>query len=226
MTSHIHTPINVPVNGNCLNCERYVREISRLNSEISLLKENIIKLSLDDHKDYTFDEIDEKEDYHLLDLTPDTLNDIIELHYTVQLFKKGQRGVAEFIANYIVKYKERYLCTDELRNIFTYTEIDEPASIKKDVKCKRLMDKIYPLLSIKISKIYRNLVNSSDDLEYDGYDSEIDEIIATAISYPKLIDTSKDEINDLYNIFIDIKKIKTNRQPIIDSLRSLPSYSP
>lgn len=218
MTSHIR----IPMGGSCLDCDRYKREMARMESEIILLKETIIKLSIDDPTEIK-EEVDEKEDPHLLDLTTETLNDAAELHYTPEMFMKGQKGIAEFIGNYIVKYRERYLCTDQVRDIFTYTEIDDPEVIKKDVKCKRLMDQVYPVLSKKIAKVYRKLANDSQDEGLDeGYDSEIEEIIASAIKGPSI---RHEEIDTIYNIFMEIKKIKKNRQVVIKYLRELPSYT-
>jgi hypothetical protein len=188
-----------------------------MQSEINMLKETIIKLSIEEPDEK--EEVDEKDDPSILDLTTETLNDLAELHYTPELFMKGQQGIAEFIGNHVIKYRERYLCTDQIRDVFTYTEIDEPDIIKKDVKCKRLMDRIYPILSKKIGKVYRKLAQA--ETIDDGYDSEIDEIIANAIKGT----TIHEDIDTIYNIFMDIKKIKKNRQVVIAYLRDLPKFT-
>jgi hypothetical protein len=197
---------------NCNECELKDKEIEKLKGEISLLKEHIISLALEDSKEESEDDTEYMiSDDEMLDLSSETLESIINEYYTEEFFLKGKEGVAEFIGKHIIKFKRRYNCTDMVRDIFTYIDIEEPYLIHKDVRCRKLMEKIYPFLSKKISSIYKSLIDEELEEGYDiGYDSEIDEIIASSV---------ENEDDDFHSIFISIKNIKKDRDCIVNFLK-------
>ena len=81
-----------------------------------------------------------------LDLDKEKIDKVFEDNFTVHHFFKGQKGVAECTADYLLTDKDgnlQYICTDSGRYIFGYKRIDgDIEKIEKDLHAKKLTRKI------------------------------------------------------------------------------------
>lgn len=67
------------------------------------------------------------------------LKNIIENNYKLNYIFSGQKGIAQFAVEHLLKDEEgnlKYVCTDPSRNIFKYK--DDNGDIKKDIEAKKL----------------------------------------------------------------------------------------
>jgi hypothetical protein len=202
---------------NCDQCVVYKKRIKEL--------ENILKLS---HPK----EEEEFDDTIILDLSDAHIEYLVEKYYNEELFFMGQKGVVNFITQYVVRdddNKIAYKCSDQSKKMFCFfTE----KGIQKDHRCKLLFESIYDPLIKKVNKIYRIVLNriyeekkeivpSDSDSDGDSYDSDIEEVIANEL-LENNDNTVDDKVNNAVNKFLEIKKcIGKVKKPIIDELTQL-----
>jgi hypothetical protein len=183
-----------------------------------------------------------------LDLSESRLEDLVSEYYTAETFKRGYKGVVDFIHTYIVRDDDSpqdilYICADPSKKIFHYYDEE---GLQKDIRCNVLMNSLYDPLIKKVTKIYRILINriyneheesdSGSDSESendDEIDEDIDEIIAEELhesidkkkerehteSVSHMTETIDERVNQTVAIFLEIKKcIGKVRKPVVDEL--------
>jgi hypothetical protein len=88
------------------------------------------------------------------DLTPEYVSNQVEEHFNLQYFAQGQKGVARFAYNKLLKDTDGNLyleCTDPSRHVFRFK--DELGNVIRDVKAKRLTSIIAEPVMLKSNKI-------------------------------------------------------------------------
>jgi len=115
-----------------------------------------------------------------MDLSQEKMKDMIENSFNANYMIQGQKGVARFAYDTMLKDEEgklKYICTDPSRQIFQYK--NEEGQLQKDVKAKKLtkalLDGELKSASHKIAS--DKMKNNTDDfLEYSTYYLEIKEL--------------------------------------------------
>ncbi len=183
----------------CVLCEEYKIKIEELETIISLYK---CKYALDG----------------FLDLSSKKIEDIIQDKYTEEYFLKGQKGLAEFIFEYIIRdddYNLTYKCSNSEKHIFYYKDHDN--IIQKDIGCKKLIYEIYPFISKRVSDIYKYLINktyderdknkvdynSSDESDYDNDELNNNIVDETVSSSEEDTENETEEDDDTDEDFSD-----------------------
>jgi hypothetical protein len=115
-----------------------------------------------------------------MDLSQGKIKDMIENSFNANYMIQGQKGVARFAYDTMLKDEEgklKYICTDPSRQIFQYK--NEEGEIQKDVKAKKLtkalLDGELKSASHKIASD-KMKENTEDFLEYSTYYLEIKEL--------------------------------------------------
>jgi hypothetical protein len=174
-----------------------------------------------------------------LDLSEYRIENIVDEYYTEDLFLRGVDGLVDFICNYIVvddNDKLIYKCIDYGKATFGYVEDN---TIKKDLRCKLLLDSLQCQIVKKSNKYYKKIINElyskendtkeNDDTkenndtdgdesdEYEDIDDEVDEIIANEIQ--SISGNNENEIDIVVNNFLEIKRcIARERNNLIKKL--------
>ena len=94
------------------------------------------------------------------------IKDTIQEKYDLDFFWRGQRGVAEFAKENLLKDKDgnlMYRCCDPARSIFKYK--DETGEMRKDVKASRLTKTITPNILSKAHSLVMAEVEKNSDKE-------------------------------------------------------------
>jgi len=109
-----------------------------------------------------------------LNLNKDRIESIVNSQYTKKHLMGGQRGLANFVADNLLKNEENkttYVTTDRSRGVCKY--LTEDGTVRTDTKAENVIDVVYePVLS----KIKNDIFDPTD--RYDGsYDSDDDEYI-------------------------------------------------
>jgi len=102
-------------------------------------------------------------------LTQSQINTIINDKFTKEYFLGGQKGVANFTSNNILKDKNgnlTYICTDASRNVFNFKT--KEGEIEKDIKANKLTETISPAVITKSEKIFKQIrnIDIESDIEY------------------------------------------------------------
>ena len=115
-----------------------------------------------------------------MDLSNEKMKDIIENSFNANYMIQGQKGVAKFAYDTMLKDEEgrlKYICTDPSRQIFQYKNGE--GEIQKDVKAKKLtkalLDGELKSASHKIASD-KMKDNAEDFLEYSTYYLDIKEL--------------------------------------------------
>ena len=115
-----------------------------------------------------------------MDLSQEKIKDMIENSFNANYMIQGQKGVAKFAYDTMLKDEEgklKYICTDPSRQIFQYK--NEEGEIQKDVKAKKLtkalLDGELKSASHKIASD-KMKDNTEDFLEYSTYYLDIKEL--------------------------------------------------
>ena len=137
--------------------EEHKSEIDSLKEELVKLKEELFRMEgklsvLENNKDCLFEIAKQPKitntntnnkilsfQSHLDFSNIDHFKKIIEEKYDKKYLFQGQKGVAQFAVDYILKDDKgelKYICTDPSRQIFKYK--DSEGCIKKDVDAKKL----------------------------------------------------------------------------------------
>lgn len=115
-----------------------------------------------------------------IDLSQEKMKDMIDNSFNADYMIQGQKGVAKFAYDTMLKDEEgklKYICTDPSRQIFQYKNCE--GEIQKDVKAKKLtkalLDGELKSASHKIASD-KMKDNSDDFLEYSTYYLDIKEL--------------------------------------------------
>lgn len=104
----------------------------------------------------------------LMNLTPFDINkenftEKINEHFNKNYLVNGQKGVAQFVVEKILKDDEgklMYICTDPSRQIYRFKSVD--GFIERDVKAKKLTTALYDELRSKSHRISDTEIKDSD----------------------------------------------------------------
>ena len=100
-----------------------------------------------------------------LNLTPEYVKDKVEKNFTKNNFLEGQKGVAEFVFDNLLKDvngKSKYICDDSSRHKYSYKT--EDGEIKVDLRAKKLTDMIKNDIIKKSNDIISNEIKKTDDM--------------------------------------------------------------
>ena len=78
---------------------------------------------------------------NVLNLDSENIKNIINNNYNLDVISEGQKGIAKFATNFILKDSDgnlNYVCTDTSRKIFKYKNVD--GELEKDINAQRLTD--------------------------------------------------------------------------------------
>jgi hypothetical protein len=132
-----------------------------------------------------------------LDMSSETFSQKIKDHFTEDYFMEGQRGVARFAVDRLLKDddgKLQYVCTDPSRHIYKFKTKD--GDVDRDVKAQKLT-----------KVIWSDLVKKSHDITSDGMKDKEDDNGDVFLLY-----TGK---------YMDIKDMDTDNEKFRSTLASL-----
>ena len=84
----------------------------------------------------------------ILNLDNENIKSIINDKYNLDVISEGQKGVAKFAANFLLKDSDgnlNYICTDPSRKIFKYKNNDGELELEKDINAQKLTNNKKPL---------------------------------------------------------------------------------
>ena len=121
----------------------------------------------------------------LMNLTPFDMNkekfaEKINEHFDKNYLINGQKGVAQFVVENILKDEEgklMYICTDPSRQIYRFKGVD--GFIERDVKAKRLTNSLYDQIRSKSHSISSEEMKNGDSdifMVYSGRFQDIKEL--------------------------------------------------
>ena len=110
-----------------------------------------------------------------LDLSPQRIKDIVENSFAIEHFNDGQKGIANFAVDFILRDEEGnivYRCGDCTRQTFRYKDVYD--QIKKDIKAQKLTKILAPEIKWKTTQLAKGMY--SDDIDeqervYTAYNS-------------------------------------------------------
>ena len=100
-----------------------------------------------------------------LNLTAEYVKDQVENNFTKNNFLEGQKGVAEFVFDNLLKDvngKSKYICDDSSRHKYSYKT--EDGQIMVDLRAKKLTDMIKNDIIKKSNDIISNEMKKTDDM--------------------------------------------------------------
>jgi hypothetical protein len=99
-----------------------------------------------------------------LDLSKERLRELVEANFTNSHLLEGQKGVARFTVEHVIKDEDgklQYICTDPARHTFRFKEGDTEI---KDVRGKRLSVALAPPVMDKTSRLGMQAIKENPDL--------------------------------------------------------------
>jgi hypothetical protein len=99
-----------------------------------------------------------------LDLSQERLKDLVEANFTNAHLLEGQKGVARFTVEHVIKDEDgklRYICTDPARHTFRFKEGDTEI---KDVRGKRLSTALAPPVMDKTGRLGMQAIRENPEL--------------------------------------------------------------
>ncbi len=213
----------------CTNCKKCAAEIANLKKRIKELEDELAV-------DIIFEEVatESKTQYEVLDLTKNHLQTITDTYYTEEFFYKGPKGVGEFICQHIIVNSEKYKCVDRNKILFHYREPQNPEVKLKDIKCKLLFERVFPILLKKIGEVYKKLINEAYDMmdniiddEDESEDEDIDELDYSGSSDPEEVKQEDVEYKEPqhYLKIDEIKEIDPPKEtPLKDEIIRIESH--
>jgi hypothetical protein len=99
-----------------------------------------------------------------LDLSQERLKDLVEANFTNAHLLEGQKGVARFTVEHVIKDEDgklRYICTDPARHTFRFKEGDTEI---KDVRGKRLSTALAPPVMDKTGRLGMKAIKENPEL--------------------------------------------------------------
>ena len=130
-----------------------------------------------------------------MDLSQEKMKDMIENNFSASYMIQGQKGVAKFAYDTMLKDEEgrlKYICTDPSRQIFQYKNGE--GEIQKDVKAKKLTKAL----------LDGDLKSASHKIASD-----------------KMIDGDADDFLDYSNHFLDIRELEDDNSEFSKELSTL-----
>jgi hypothetical protein len=99
-----------------------------------------------------------------LDLSTERLRELVEANFTNSHLLEGQKGVARFTVEHVIKDKDgklQYICTDPARHTFRFKEGETEI---KDLRGKRLSVALAPPVMDKTSRLGMEAIRENPDL--------------------------------------------------------------
>jgi hypothetical protein len=99
-----------------------------------------------------------------LDLSQERLKDLVEANFTNAHLLEGQKGVARFTVEHVIKDKDgklRYICTDPARHTFRFKDGDTEI---KDVRGKRLSTALAPPVMDKTGRLGMQAIKENPEM--------------------------------------------------------------
>ena len=99
-----------------------------------------------------------------LDLSQERLKDLVEANFTNSHMLEGQKGIARFTVEHVIKDEDgklRYICTDPARHTFRFKEGDTEI---KDIRGKRLSTALAPPVIDKSSRLGMEAIRANPEL--------------------------------------------------------------
>jgi hypothetical protein len=99
-----------------------------------------------------------------LDLSSERLKELVEANFTNAHLLEGQKGVARFTVEHVIKDEDgklRYICTDPARHTFRFKEGDTEI---KDVRGKRLSTALAPPVMDKTGRLGMQAIKENPEL--------------------------------------------------------------
>ena len=130
-----------------------------------------------------------------MDLSQEKMKDMIENNFSASYMIQGQKGVAKFAYDTMLKDEEgrlKYICTDPSRQIFQYKNGE--GEIQKDVKAKKLTKAL----------LDGDMKSASHKIASD-----------------KMIDGDADDFLDYSNHFLDIRELEDDNSEFSKELSTL-----
>jgi len=178
-------------------------------------------------------------------LTQNDINVIVNDKFTKEHFLAGQKGVAKFTSNNILKDdngNQTYMCTDSSRNIFNYK--NKEGQIEKDIKAVKLTETISPAVITKSEKIYKQIKTDDTTEEYMkklldikkmNYDNDkfVNELCILTVNSSSLALKNDDEteiIEDIIEEYTDeelqfMENMRIKKQEALEKLESLKEHT-
>jgi hypothetical protein len=99
-----------------------------------------------------------------LDLSTDRLKELVEANFTSSHLLEGQKGVARFTIEHVIRNEEgnlQYICTDPARHTFRFKEGDTEI---KDIRGKRLSTALAPPVIDKSGRLGIEAIRANPEL--------------------------------------------------------------
>jgi hypothetical protein len=99
-----------------------------------------------------------------LDLSAERLKELVEANFTNSHLLEGQKGVARFTVEHVIKDengKLQYICTDPARHTFRFKEGDTEI---KDIRGKRLSSALAPPVMDKTGRLGMQAIKENPDM--------------------------------------------------------------
>jgi hypothetical protein len=99
-----------------------------------------------------------------LDLSSERLKELVEANFTSSHLLEGQKGVARFTVEHVIKDEDgklKYICTDPARHTFRFKEGETEI---KDVRGKRLSSALAPPVMDKTGRLGMEAINKNPEL--------------------------------------------------------------
>ena len=218
-----------PVSEFCKRCSKLEKKIDVLEKKIESLKESNSELK-EKNKNLNLELAELKKrkkviPENVLNLSKEKILKLASSHYTKEMFLKGQKGISEFIIKHVITDENKnvlYKCKDLERKKFVFNDGKE---IIEDINFKILVTTVYRNMYEKIAEVYKlfmshydNEFNSEGMEELKDSDelSKLEETthLNSLIKKELGVDNSDDQLNTYLKVFLDIKKIPTNRKQI------------
>ena len=104
-----------------------------------------------------------------LDFNLDHIRDLIESKYTLEHIFDGQKGIAKFALENLLKDNDgnlKYICTDPSRQVFKYK--DTYGDLQKDLEARKLTNFLFDGgIKHKACDIIASLINSNKETNFD-----------------------------------------------------------
>ena len=100
-----------------------------------------------------------------IDTSQEKINMAVENNYDMNHFCSGQKGIARFAVDHILRDDKKqlgYICTDPARSVFKY--MGEDGEIVRDMKATRLTTKLAVPIKEKAGKLATELIDKDREL--------------------------------------------------------------
>jgi hypothetical protein len=166
--------------------KQYIEQIKELKEHVRELEQRLENVAVTAvSRPTTSTTTNNTQNNMLINLTPFEINkenftEKIQDHFDKNYLVNGQKGVAQFVVEKILKDNDgklMYICTDPSRQIYRFKSND--GIIERDVKAKKLTTALYDEIKSKSYTISNEEIqngNSDMFLQYSGYFQDIREL--------------------------------------------------